>query len=433
MKQPVFALIDCNNFFVSCVRVFQPNLEGKPVVALSSNDGCVVARSNEARALGIPMGAPAFKWRPFFKQHGVVEFSGNFELYGDMSKRITALLTSITPHIEIYSVDESFLDLSELDITDYTEWGREVRRLVLQWTGIPVSIGIAPSKTLAKLASERAKKNPDLSGVLDLYPKQPSESELYLRQTPVQDVWGVGRRYGPKLRAEGVATALDLKHLRPQLAQQLMGIHGRQMVAELNNISCWGIQKYHKKPKSIAVTRTFGNDTSNIGVIEAALTTFAAKAAFRLRRSNQLTSRVGFFMTTNKHKPGYQSFSLEAQLHTPTSDSGHIIKTSIDLLRSVFSSNMSYHRAGIWLYDFTDTANLQMDILGNRNVAEHKTSLQRMKAIDTLNARYGKHTVYFASEDLGSAWQPKNQIKIPRYTTRWDELPKLRVTSTDNH
>lgn len=427
MKRPIYALIDCNNFFVSCVRVFQPNLEGRPVVALSSNDGCVVARSNEARALGIPMGAPAFKWRPFFKQHGVVEFSGNFELYGDMSKRITALLTSITPHIEIYSVDESFLDLSELDITSYTEWGREVRKLVLQWTGIPVSIGIAPSKTLAKLASERAKKNPDLLGVLDLYSKKPSESEPYLQQTPVQDVWGVGRRYGPKLRAEGIATALDLKHLRPQLAQQLMGIHGRQMVAELNSISCWGIQKYHKKPKSIAVTRTFGNDTSDIDVLEAALTTFATKAVYKLRRSSQLTNRVGFFMATNKHKPGYQSFSLEAHLPAPTSDTAQIIQTSIHLMRSVFSPSKSYHRAGIWLHDFTNTTSLQIDLLGNRNIGEHEASLQRMKAIDTLNARYGKHTVYFASEDLGSIWQPKHQIKTPRYTTRWNELPKLKV------
>ena len=192
MKQPLFALIDCNNFFVSCERLFQPQLEGKPVVVLSSNDGCAVSRSNEAKALGIPMGAPAFKYRDFFRQHGVTQFSANFELYGDISRRITELLSTITPRIEIYSVDESFLDLSKLPITDYEAWGREVQRRVWQWIGIPVSIGLAPTKTLAKLASERAKKDPELNGVLNLIGMPERVKASYLEHTPIQDIWGIG-------------------------------------------------------------------------------------------------------------------------------------------------------------------------------------------------------------------------------------------------
>ncbi len=428
MKKPVYALVDCNNFFVSCLRVFEPNLEGKPVVALSSNDGCVVARSNEAKALGIPMGAPAFKWRQFFKDHHVVQFSGNFELYGDMSRRITSLLTSITPHIEIYSVDESFLDLSELRISDYTVWGREVAAAILRWTGIPVSIGIAPSKTLAKLAADRAKKTPALANVLDLMSCSQDERNHYLAHTPIQDVWGVGWRLGPRLRAEGLATAADLVKIHPQFAQQLMGIQGRQIVSELNGTSCWSLERRMKPPKSISVTRTFGADTNQLHVVEAALTSFATKAAYKLRLSNQLTRRIGFFMTTNKHKPGYKSVSSEVVLSMPTADSGQLIEAAVTMMASRFNGQEFYHRAGVWLRDFTPDETIQTDFFGYVNIPKHRQSTKRMIALDKLNRRYGKHTVYFASEDLGNAWQPKSGIKTPRYTTRWNELPKIKIT-----
>lgn len=427
MKQSVFALIDCNNFFVSCLRLFQPNLEGQAVVALSSNDGCVVARSNEAKALGVPMGAPAFKWRQFFKDHHVVQMSGNFELYGDISRRITSVLTTITPHVEIYSVDESFLDLSELKITDYTAWGKEVHRLIRQWTGIPVSIGIAPTKTLAKLASERAKKTPELDNILDLASLTPKEREPYLVQTPVQDVWGVGWRFAPRLRAEGIATAQDIATMRPQYAQELMGIHGRQLTLELNGIACYPLQKTHKPAKSIAVTRTFGQDTNQFYIIESALTTFATKAAYRLRVSNQLTKRLGFFMTTSRHKPGYVSQSAEVTFERPTNDSAQLIRAATELAYTKFNSGHQYHRAGVWLYDFVHEDNLQMDILNQTAHQTHISELSRMQAIDTLNKRYGKYTVYYASENLDNTWQPKHSIKTPRYTTNWEELPKIRL------
>lgn len=422
-KRPLFALIDCNNFFVSCERVFRPDLEGKPVVVLSSNDGCAVSRSNEAKALGIPMGAPAFKYRELFEKHGVVKFSANFDLYGDFSRRITAILTSVTPRIEIYSVDESFLDLSELSITDYGAWGRTVRERILRWTGIPVSIGIAPSKTLAKLASEHGKKTPDLGGVLDLAHFELEKDRAYLDRFPVGDVWGVGWRLSPRLRAEGVSTAYDLAHMQPKRAQQLMGIRGRQMVAELNGLSCFPLEREGKPAQSIAATRTFGEDTNDTGVLEAAIASFAANAAFKLRRSHQLTRRAALFMTTNKHKPGYQSWNRELRFSTPTADTGYILTQLTTTMMDMYRSHHTYHRAGIVLYDFAPEAPLQSDLLGTVDLKAHDVSVQRMQAIDAINSRFGKHTVYHAAEGLGSAWKPRQQLRSPRYTTHIAEIP----------
>lgn len=427
MRQSIFALIDCNNFFVSCERVFRPDLEGKPVVVLSSNDGCAVARSNEAKALGIPMGAPAFKYREIFRQHHVIQFSANFELYGDISRRITALLATVTPRIEVYSVDESFLDLSELPIIDYEAWGRTVRSLILKSTGIPISIGIAPTKTLAKLAAERAKKVPELGGALSFIPYQAERQQQNLRAVPIEDVWGVGWRMAPKLRAEGLATAWDLAQVRPSLAEQWMGIHGKRLVGELNGICCYGVESLHPVRKSIARTRMFGEDTSEFGVLEAAITSFAAQAAYRLRRERQLTRRASFFLTTNRHKPGYQRWSKEVKFTVPTSDTGQIMKKLVNLLTHIHEPRQSYHRAGVILYDFISQDALQTDLLGMVNVPEHDRAQQRMQAIDNLNARYGKRKLHFAAEDLANTWEPKHKLRTPRYTSTWRELPVVRI------
>lgn len=428
MKRPIYALLDCNNFFVSCIRVFRPDLEGKPVVALSSNDGCVVARSNEAKMLGIPMGAPAFKWRQFFEDHGVIKFSGNFELYGDFSRRITSILATVTPRIEIYSVDESFLDLSELPIKDYEAWGKEVRARILKWTGIPVSVGIAPSKTLAKLASDRGKKLPELGGVLNIANTDQVTIDYYTKQIPLEDVWGVGRRLAPKLRGLGLANAYDLAQLKPKYAQQLMGIRGRQLVAELNGISCFGLELSGKPRKSISNTRTFGEDTSQLHVLEAAVASFAAKACHGVRTNRQLAKKAGLFIATNRHKPGYKIQTRQIELPTPTADTGVITAILTEQLTNMFNPKASYHRAGIWLDDFIRKDSLQIDLTGRVDPAKHDAGAKRMQALDKVNKRYGKHTMYFAAEDLGNSWQPKRQIQMPRYTTRWAELPQIKIS-----
>lgn len=427
MSRPVFALIDCNNFFVSCERLFRPDLEGKPVVVLSSNDGCAVARSNEAKALGIPMGAPAFKYQHIFKRNKVVLFSGNFELYGDISRRIVEILTRSTPRIEIYSVDESFLDLSELNITDYAAWGRALRARIWREVGIPVSVGIAPTKTLAKLAAAQAKKQPRSDGALSFMHTTTAQQEAYLQTTPLEDVWGIGWRYAPKLRALGIATALDVSRLRPQYAQQLMGIRGRQLVTELNGTSCLPLEREGALPKSIARTRTFGEDTGDFYVLEAAITSFATTAAFRLRRSGQLTRTVGVFIATNKHKPGYAIQSKHTVLPAPTADTGTIITTCVDLLMDLFIPGKYYHRAGVWLEDFLPADRLQTDLLGAVDPLRHDQSQSMMRAIDTINTRFGKRRVYYASENLGTAWQPKHRTRSPRYVSNWKELPLLRI------
>lgn len=425
---PIFALIDCNNFFVSCERVFRPDLEGKPVVVLSSNDGCAVARSNEAKALGIPMGAPAFKYRDVFEKHQVVKFSANFELYGDISKRITALLTTITPRIEIYSVDESFLDLSTLPLTDYAEWGRVVRAAILRHVGVPVSIGIAPTKTLAKLAAEVAKKDTAHYGAVSLINASAGSLDAMLQGIPVEDIWGVGRKFAPKLRAEGVSNARALAHLRPQRAQQLMGVHGRQLVAELSGTSCHQLTPLHDPAQSIMRSRTFGEDVNQAYVLEAAIATLGSQAAFRLRCEDLLARRIGVFAETNRHKPGYRRWSRELHLHTPTNDSGQIISSLVAELGTFFSNKQYYHRLGVFLHDFVPSGALQTDMLGLVDTVSHDKSTARMQALDAINSKWGRGKLHYAAEKLSHAWQPKHKIRSPRYVSQWDELPVARIT-----
>lgn len=423
MKQQVFALVDCNNFFVSCERLFRPDLEHKPVVVLSSNDGCAVARSNEVKALGVPMGAPAFKYRDLFKQHSVVSFSANFELYGDISRRVTAVLTTVTPRLELYSIDEAFMDLSELGIRDYGAWGRAVKQAIWDWVGIPVSIGIAPSKTLAKAATNLAKKHPQHQGVYSFINKPLDD----LAKMAVGDLWGIGWRLAPKIRGEGVTTALEFARLRPQHAQQLMGIQGRQMVAELNGVACYPLRYSDKPAQSIARTRTFGQDINDSDTLEAAIASFATQAAFRLRCSHQLTRRAQLFLATNRHKPNYSYVQREIQFRIPTADTGQLIMKLVELLHEIIDGDYTkYYRAGVVLHDFVPDGSLQIDLLGELQPKEHDKSVGRMTAVDDINERYGKGHIRFAAQELGNKWTPRHQLRSPRYVSNWDELPSLR-------
>jgi DNA polymerase V len=423
----VFALIDCNNFFVSCERLFRPDLQGKPVVVLSSNDGCAISRSREAKALGIPMGAPAFKWRQFFKVHGVVPFSANFELYGDISSRITNLLTSITPRTEVYSVDEAFLDPSQLEVKDYQAWGQGIRQRIWHEVGIPVSIGIAPSKTLAKLSNDRAKKMADLNGVLDLLHLQNGVLKRYLLETPISDIWGIGWRLAPKLRAEGIYNALDVAEMRPQRAQQLMGIHGRQLVTELNGQSCYPLERFGRIRQSVMKGRMFGQDTSDFQTIEAAIASLTARAATALRREGLCALSASVGLSTNRHKPGYFYQHETINFQMPTADTGHITSQLVKAAQPRFRPGAPYHRANVMLYDLVSEHRLQPDLFGEVDPQQSEATQARLAAVDALNTRFGVNTVRYTAELLSDAWQPKKALISPQYTTNWQDLPVATI------
>jgi len=427
MKRSVIALIDCNNFFVSCERIFRPDLEGRPVVVLSSNDGCAVARSNEAKALGIAMAAPAYKYKQLFKDEGVVQFSANFELYGDISQRIISQLISITPHIEVYSVDESFLDLSELDIPDYSAWGRAIRQNILKNIGVPVSIGIAPTKTLAKLAADRAKKDEAMAGALDLARAEQDVINYQLAAVPVRDIWGVGWRLAPKLQAEGVHTAYDLAHFSIKRASQLMGVHGRQMITELNGIACHPLERPHKPQQMIGRGRQFGEDTNQPGVIEAAVASLTARAAAALRRDGQLARTATVVLRTNRHNPGYQSYTKSVSFITPTADTGTLMAALTRATEEVFNPRASYHKADVILHDLMPTTGFQTDLFGNVSAGQNDRETARMAAIDHLNDKFGKGHIIYAAERLSDAWRPRHRLGSPRYTSAWAELPEIHA------
>lgn len=424
-NQPLFALIDCNNFFASCEQVFRPGLAGKPLVVLSSNDGCVVARSAEARALGIPMGAPAFKYRDLFKEQGVLQFSANFELYGDISRRITEILTGITPRLEVYSIDESFLDISQLDIRDYAVWAKNIRQTIYDWVGIQVSIGIAPSKTLAKLASERAKDDASLGGTATILTE--AERVEHTRKTRVEDIWGIGRKLGPRVRAIGLANALDVANLSPQQGRKFFGsVLGERMVRELNGQCCLPLDQTHVDQKMISASRTFGKDTDQQGMVDAALASFIARVTQKLRVSGRNATRLVIYVSTDKHKPGYKNWARELILNQPTADTGQLTSLACKLFAEIYQPNVQYHRGGVIISGFTPSQRLQTDMFGHRDIESFDRSNRRMHAVDAVHNRYGKLSLFYATEKLGEQWQPRSHIRSPRYTTRWDELPRIR-------
>lgn len=444
-----YALIDCNNFFVSCERLFRPDLEGRPVVVLSSNDGCAVSRSQEAKDLGVPMGAPLFKWRDLFTKHGVVAFSANFELYGDISDRIVSLLTSVTPNIEVYSVDESFLDLTQLQIPNYAQWGKEVRASILKNIGVPVSVGIAPSKTLCKTANHYAKKHTETGGVTLLTPTATPATvvatiaprddytgavespellcDSVLARTPVEDIWGIGWCLAPRLKAEGIHTALDLRHMHPKYAQQLMGIRGRQMVYELNGTSCLPLQYSHKPQQMIMRGRQFGEDTREFFVIEAAIASLTARAAHHLRREGLLARRATVILRTNRLKPGYEQVTKTIRLYTPTADTGALCSQLVSELERTYNDALDYHKADILLHDLIPTTGLQTDLIGAVDIPKSEREQRRMETLDIINRKHGKRTIHYAAEHLSDRWQPRKRMSSPRYTSSWDDIPEVTI------
>jgi DNA polymerase V len=420
-RPPVFALIDCNNFFVSCERVFRPDLWNKPVAVLSNNDGCIVARSNEVKALGVPMGVPYFKVRDILTKNNVTLFSGNFPLYGDFSQRVVQILEDECPDIEVYSVDESFLEISHLPIKDYTKWGQALRSKILQWTGIPVSVGVAPNKTLAKAAADYVKKHEAEQGAYSVVGDEPKRIGL-LKWLELQDIWGVGWRTAPKLRGRGLKNAYDLSQVSDNWAREQLTIRGLKTVRELRGEHCISFDHGNDPQKSIARTRSFGHNVRNYYELEGAVATFAAQAALKLRKEGELAGAVVTFMQTSKHAEVQHSSSQLTKLHPPSNETGKLIEAALANLEQMYDPDFGYKRAGVILLDLRQGQQLTFD--SNPAALERNAAL--MQVIDDINQRFGLRLVRHASEHIeNQKWRSKRDMRSPAYTTNWRELKQV--------
>lgn len=417
----MFGLCDANNFYASCERVFNPSLIGRPVVVLSNNDGCVIARSNEAKELGIAMGAPYFQIKQLAHRANVAVFSSNFVLYGDMSHRIASLLKKYVP-TEIYSVDESFLDMSGIDESKLDVLGHEIARTVKQYTGIPVSIGIAPTKTLAKIASKLCKQYPKLKGCCFMHRQQ--DIEKVLRKFPIEDVWGIGRRYAKMLKANGVDTAWDFTQLTPEWVRKRMSVVGLRMWKELRGEACIGFEQAPADKKQIATTRTFAHDIDDFGELHQSVAQYVAACAEKLRKQNSVCGEIVVFILTNRHKDNipqhYESHLLK--LSVPTDSTLELTKYASGLLRQIYRKGYAYKRAGVILSDISSKTGTQRDMFDATDRDKHD---RLMKAVDGLNASYGKPKIVTAAEGF-ERFKMNRQHLSGKPTTDWSQIIRVK-------
>lgn len=421
---PLFALVDCNNFYVSCEQVFQPKLTGKPVIVLSNNDGCVVARSNEAKALGIGMGVPEFQIRPLLKAHQVQVFSSNYALYGDLSQRVMETLEQFCPDIERYSIDEAFLSLSGFTSRHLTNYGRTIRRTVQRWTGIPVSIGIAETKTLAKLANRIAKRNPDTSGVFDL--TACSDRDRLLGRIPVEEVWGIGPNHARTLINKGITTALHLCQADHQWIRRHLGIVGLRLVKELGGRSCLALEDCPPPKQSITCSRSFGTPITTLTAMEAAVSVYVSRAAEKLRREGLAATHLTIFLTTNPFKAGPQySNALTRTLPVATDSTPELIRVVLHSLQRIYREGYAYKKAGVLLTGLVPVSQIQFDLF---TTSDRSRMVHLMKALDVVNDRWGSSTLQYASSGLTKNWTAKFMRRSLAYTTRWSDLPTVSAS-----
>lgn len=433
----MFALVDGNNFYVSCERVFRPSLNGRPVIVLSNNDGCAIARSNEAKALGVKMGQPWFQIKHLEDEAGLVALSANFPLYGDMSDRMMSLAASLGPGQEIYSIDESFICLDGVR-GDLTARSRIIRARILQWVGIPCGIGIATTKTLAKLANHVAKTSErkpgsypeDLAQVCNLAALSPSELDDVLAATEVGDIWGVGRRIGAQLLEAGVRTALDLARMPASTARARWGVVMERTVRELQGESCIALDDAPTPKQEIACTRSFGRSVTELPPLEEAVSEFAARAAEKLRKQDGLAGAVQVFAHTSPHRPGPRfSRSIVVPLRRPSADTTHLVGAAVTGIRAIFLPGFELRKAGVILLDLVQASQAgqgELDLEGD----DEKDRSRLMSAMDAINNRYGKGTVHVASSGLGDngqTWGMRQERRTPQYTTRVSDIPTARA------
>ncbi len=424
MIEPAFCLVDCNNFYASCERVFNPKLEGEPVVILSNGDGCVIARSNEAKKLGIEMGAPVFKVQNIIDRYNVQVYSSNYVLYGDMSERVMNTLEMMVPDIELYSIDEAFLLLNNPDVIDRTTFARSIRDIVRQYTGIPVSIGVANTKTLAKVANKTAKKFDKYGGVLDIT-GHPKLDDLLLR-FKVGDVWGVGRKYAEMLNSHGILSAYQLKNADDYFIKKKMTIMGLRTVYELRGISCIEFEQTAKENKTIIRTGSFGKSVSNLSELKESIAFHTSRAAEKLREQELIASQVRVFLNTNIFKaeePQYYN-SISVNLPLATSFTPELMHYAFIALEKIFRPDYLYKKAGIMLSELIHESKVQLNLFTARNNEKEK---QLMEALDKINNKFGRNKIQFGAIGIEKDWKPRPALRSPYYTTRWTDIPVVRA------
>ena len=419
-RQHTFALVDCNNFYATCEQLFRPDLRGRPVVVLSNNDGCVVARSREAKKLGIKMGVPLFQIQDLIQQAGVVVFSSNYSLYADLSARVMRTLETLAPQVEIYSIDEAFLDLTGVGAhTPLPTFGQQIRRTVQDWTGITVCVGMAPSKTLAKLANHAAKQYPATGGVVDL--TDPARQRRLLALQPVDEVWGVGRRLAKRLNAQGIHTALDLADTPPALIRQQYNVVLERTVRELNGESCLALETIAPHKQQIVCSRSFGQAVTERTTMQSAINSYVSRAAEKLRKEQREAQQMSVFIRTNPFNPDKPQYSqsISGRLVCPSADTRRLNALAQRLLQQIWQPGYAYAKAGILLTDFYDPGQQQTDLFDPEPTPEQNAL---MALLDQINQK-SPGQIGFARAVKQHNWAMKRNRLSPAYTTRWQDLP----------
>jgi len=434
----MYGLVDCNNFYVSCERVFNPLLKTKPVVVLSNNDGCIIARSNEAKALGIPMGAPLHLYKELINKNKVFTYSSNYTLYGDMSSRVMTSLNFFVPDIEIYSIDEAFLSLEKINGVTVLDEMVEIRRLIYQWTGIPVSIGVGPTKTLAKLANKMAKKHSS-NGVYILTISK--HLDKILKDLSLEDIWGISKGWANRLKSIGINNPFELQQSDPRQIRNLISVVGERIVYELRGIPCLTLEGITAK-QSITVSRSFGNIINNKNDLKKALANYVARAAEKLRSQNSLCGAISVFIHTNRFRKKDLQYSNSASIifDDLTDSTNLIIGKAFKLLESLYLPNYNYKKIGVVLLDIQKREHnfiIQDNLFTYENTKKEFTNKSDicMKMLDSINAKMGKMTLFYGSQGIikqrkqrteGNNWKMRSSYRSPFYTTNWNDI--LRVS-----
>ena len=415
----MFALVDCNNFYASCERVFQPDLNGKPVAILSNNDGCVIARSNEAKALGIPMGAPAFKYQKIFEQHHIHVFSSNYALYGDMSARVMNLLAEFTPDLEIYSIDEAFLQFIGYETYfDLQSLGMQMKYRVEKGTGVPISVGIAPTKALAKLANRIAKKFPEYTQ--GIYVMQTEKQRIKaLKWLKINDVWGIGSQHAIRLQKHNINTAFDFTQLPDDWVRKHMTVVGLRLKKELSGEACLSLEEVANK-KAIATTRSFDTQYEDFEYIKERVSSFAIACGEKMRKQKSCCQVLMVFLKTNKFQANAPQYgkSITIKLAYPSNSSIDLVKYAVQGLNQIYAKGFQYKKAGVIAMGLTPANNRQLALFSKENPKHQKL----MKHVDALNRRIGNEKIKFACQDLKRTWKMRQERLSKRYTTKLSEI-----------